>query len=146
MTDANLVLGYYDPGFFLGGRMKLDLEAARHAIATVAEPLGLGIEEAALGIHKVVVESMAAAARVHLVEQGKDPRHYAMVGFGGAGPAHAANVARALGVREVIVPPASGAASALGFLVAPLFVRGRPLDADGLPRGLRRRGREPRAH
>ncbi len=124
VTDANLVLGYYDPGFFLGGRMKLDLEAARQAIATVAEPLGLGIEEAALGIHKVVVESMAAAARVHLVEQGKDPRHYAMVGFGGAGPAHAANVARALGVGEVIVPPASGAASALGFLVAPLSFEG----------------------
>ncbi len=85
VTDANLVLGYYDPGFFLGGRMKLDLEAARRAIATVAEPLGLGIEEAALGIHKVVVESMAAAARVHLVEQGKDPRHYAMVASAGRG-------------------------------------------------------------
>lgn len=124
VTDANLVLGYYDPGFFLGGRMRLDLAAARAAIATVATPLKLGIEEAALGIHKVVVESMAAAARVHLVEKGKDPRHYAMVGFGGAGPAHAVNVARALGVSEVIVPPASGAASALGFLAAPLSFDG----------------------
>ena len=120
VTDANLVLGYYDPGFFLGGRMKLDLEAARRAVARVAEPLGLSVEEAALGVHKVVVESMAAAARVHLVEKGKDPRAYAMIGFGGAGPAHAANVARALGVREVIIPPASGAASALGFLAAPV--------------------------
>src|SRR6185503_12552984 len=120
VTDANLVLGYYDPGFFLGGRMSLDKAAAERAVATVAEPLGLGVPEAAWGIHKVVVESMAAAARVHLVEKGKDPRRYAMVGFGGAGPAHAADVARILGVREVVIPPASGAASALGFLVAPL--------------------------
>ncbi|MGL5734592.1 MAG: hydantoinase B/oxoprolinase family protein, partial [Beijerinckiaceae bacterium] len=124
VTDANLVLGYYDPGFFLGGRMRLDVGAARKAIEKVAAPLGLSIEAAALGIHKVVVESMAAAARVHLVEKGKDPRHYAMVGFGGAGPAHAVNVARAMGVTEVIVPPASGAASALGFLAAPLSFDG----------------------
>jgi 5-oxoprolinase (ATP-hydrolysing)/N-methylhydantoinase A len=131
VTDANLVLGYYDPGFFLGGRMALDLEAARRAVATVAEPLGLTVEQAAAGIHKVVVESMAAAARVHLVEKGKDPRRYAMVGFGGAGPAHAAEVARVLGVGELIVPPASGAASALGFLAAPLsfeLVRSLPLE------------------
>jgi len=124
VTDANLVLGYYDPAFFLGGRMKLDLEAARQAVKTVADPLGLSIEQAALGIHKVVVESMAAAARVHLVEKGNDPRKYAMVGFGGAGPAHAADVARVMGVREVIIPPASGAASALGFLAAPLSFDG----------------------
>ncbi|WID98449.1 hydantoinase B/oxoprolinase family protein [Bosea vestrisii] len=131
VTDANLVLGYYDPGFFLGGRMALDLEAARNAVATVAEPLGLSIEEAAWGIHKVVVESMGAAARVHLVEKGKDPRHYAMVGFGGAGPAHAVDVARVLGVKQVIIPPASGAASALGFLAAPLSfdqVRSLPVE------------------
>ena len=120
VTDANLVLGYYDPNFFLGGRMALDAAAARRAIETVAQPLGLSIEAAAAGIHAVVTESMAAAARVHLVEKGKDPRAFAMVGFGGAGPAHVAGVARALGVAEVIVPPASGAASALGFLTAPL--------------------------
>ncbi len=124
VTDANLVLGYYDPGFFLGGRMQLDVAAAERAIARVAAPLGLTVPQAALGIHKVVVESMAAAARVHLIEKGKDPRAYAMVGFGGAGPAHAVDVARALGVREVIIPPASGAASALGFLAAPLSFDG----------------------
>ncbi len=124
VTDANLVLGYYDPGFFLGGRMKLDLAAAERAIERVAKPLGLTVPQAALGIHKVVVESMAAAARVHLIEKGKDPRAYAMVGFGGAGPAHAVDVARAMGVREVIIPPASGAASALGFLAAPLSFDG----------------------
>jgi 5-oxoprolinase (ATP-hydrolysing)/N-methylhydantoinase A len=120
VTDANLVLGYLDPGFFLGGRMRLDIEAARRALAKVADPLGLTVEVAAQGIHTVVTESMAAAARVHLVEKGRDPRNYALIGFGGAGPAHACGVARILGVREVIVPPASGAASAFGFLAAPL--------------------------
>jgi 5-oxoprolinase (ATP-hydrolysing)/N-methylhydantoinase A len=124
VTDANLVLGYYDPGFFLGGTMALDAQAAREAIGRVAAPLGLSVEQAAWGIHKVVVESMADAARVHMVERGKDPRRYAMVGFGGAGPAHAAEVARALGIGELVVPPASGAASALGFLVAPLSAAG----------------------
>ena len=130
VTDANLVLGYYDPAFFLGGAMELDVEAARRAIATIAAPLGLDLTEAAWGIHKIVVESMADAARVHLAEKGKDPRRYAMVGFGGAGPAHAGDVARSLGVKEVIIPPASGAASALGFLAAPLSfesVRSRPV-------------------
>ena len=124
VTDANLTLGYYDPGFFLGGRMQLDLAAARAAIARVGDPLGLSVEQAALGIHKVVVESMASAARVHLVERGKDPRDYSMVGFGGAGPAHAVNVARAMGISSVLIPPASGAASALGFLAAPISFDG----------------------
>ncbi|WP_159995263.1 hydantoinase B/oxoprolinase family protein [Roseomonas sp. 18066] len=140
VTDANLVLGYYDPGFFLGGRMALDRDAALRAVETVATPLKLEVMEAAWGIHKVVVESMAAAARVHLVEKGKDPRSYAMVGFGGAGPAHAADVARALGVREVIIPPASGAASALGFLAAPLsfeLARSLPVEfSDGFDAAL----------
>jgi len=124
VTDANLTLGYYDPGFFLGGRMELDLDAARTAIARVGDPLGLSVEQAALGIHKVVVESMASAARVHLVERGKDPRDYSMVGFGGAGPAHAVDVARAMGISSVLIPPASGAASALGFLAAPMSFDG----------------------
>ena len=136
VTDANLVLGYYDPGFFLGGRMTLDREAAVRALETVGTPLGLTAVEAAWGIHRVVTESMAAAARIHIVEKGRDPRRYAMVGFGGAGPAHAAGVARALGVAELLIPPASGAASALGFLAAPLSfeqVRSHPvrLDAAG---------------
>jgi N-methylhydantoinase A/oxoprolinase/acetone carboxylase beta subunit/N-methylhydantoinase B/oxoprolinase/acetone carboxylase alpha subunit len=120
VTDANLVLGYLDARFFLGGRMRLDGDAAEAALAAVAEPLGLSAPDAAWGVYTIVCENMAAAARVHIVEKGRDPRRYAMVGFGGAGPAHAARVARILGVREVIVPPASGAASALGFLVAPI--------------------------
>ena len=136
VTDANLVLGYYDPGFFLGGRMALDVAAATAALAKVGAPLGLDAVQTAWGIHRVVTESMAAAARIHIVEKGRDPRRYAMVGFGGAGPAHAAGVARALGCTELLIPPASGAASALGFLAAPLSfdqVRSLPvrLDAPG---------------
>jgi 5-oxoprolinase (ATP-hydrolysing)/N-methylhydantoinase A len=120
VTDANLLLGYLDARYFLGGRMPLDRAAAEQAIARVAAPLGLEPLAAAWGVYAIVCENMAAAARVHIVEKGRDPRRYAMVGFGGAGPAHAARVARILGVSEVIVPPASGVASALGFLVAPL--------------------------
>src|SRR5205823_3010878 len=99
-------------------------------VGRLGDEIGLSAVEAAYGIHKVVTESMAAAARIHLVEKGKDPRAYAMVGFGGAGPAHAAGVARILGIREVIIPPASGAASCLGFLAAPLsfeHVRSHPV-------------------
>lgn len=136
VTDANLLLGYYDPGFFLGGRMALDRDAAIRALDSVGAKLDLPAIETAWGIHRVVTESMAAAARIHIVEKGKDPRRYAMVGFGGAGPAHAAGVARALGAAELLIPPASGAASALGFLAAPLSfeqVRSHPvrLDAPG---------------
>jgi 5-oxoprolinase (ATP-hydrolysing)/N-methylhydantoinase A len=120
VTDANLLLGYYDPNYFLGGRMQLDVPAAEAAMARIAEPLRLGSSDAAWGVHRLVTESMAAAARLHVVERGRDPRRYAMVAFGGAGPAHAAEVARLLGVTEVLIPPASGAASALGFLAAPL--------------------------
>ena len=120
VTDANLLLGYYDPGFFLGGRMTLDRAAAKQALAPLGRALGLDAIEAAAGVHKLVVENMAAAARMHAVERGRDPRGIAMVAFGGAGPAHAVEVARALGLSEVIVPPGSGAASALGFLAAPL--------------------------
>ncbi|MCC6716347.1 MAG: hydantoinase B/oxoprolinase family protein [Acetobacteraceae bacterium] len=137
VTDANLLLGYYDPGFFLGGRMALDIAAAEAALSRLGEQLGLSAIETAWGIHRVVTESMAAAARIHIVEKGRDPRRYAMVGFGGAGPAHAAGVARALGVAELLVPPASGAASALGFLAAPLSfeqVRSHPVRLD-LPGG-----------
>ena len=120
VTDANLLLGYYDPGFFLGGTMALDRVAAEQALARLGERLGLSAIEAAWGVHAVVCEAMAGATRVHLVEKGRDPRRYAMVAFGGAGPAHAARVARILGIKEILVPPASGAASALGFLAAPL--------------------------
>ena len=120
VTDANLLLGYLDPRYFLGGRMALDTAAAETAMAGLAARLGLSVAQAAWGIYDLVSENMAGAARVHIVEKGRDPRRYAMVAMGGAGPLHAARVARKLGVREVVVPPASGAASALGFLAAPV--------------------------
>lgn len=120
VTDANLLLGYLDPGYFLGGRMTLDASAAEQAMGALADRLGLTALEAAWGIYDLVSENMAGAARVHIVEKGRDPRRYAMVAMGGAGPLHAARVARKLGIREVVVPPASGAASALGFLAAPV--------------------------
>ena len=120
VTDANLLLGYLDPDYFLGGRMALDSAAAEAAMAGLAARLGLSIAAAAWGVYDLVSENMAGAARVHIVEKGRDPRRYAMVAMGGAGPLHAARIARKLGVREVVVPPASGAASVLGFLVAPV--------------------------
>jgi len=130
VTDADLVLGYLDADFFLGGRMRLDVEAARRAIETrVARPMGLGITEAAWGIHRVVNENMAAAARVHGIERGKDLRGYPLFAFGGAGPVHAWNVGRILRVPRVLVPYGAGALSAYGLLAAPLafdFVRTAP--------------------
>src|SRR3990172_3670400 len=90
VTDAALLLGYLDPDFFLGGLMRLDVEAARRAVAErVATPLGLDLTEAAWGIHRVVNENMAAAARIHGIERGKDLRAYPLFAFGGAGPVHA---------------------------------------------------------
>src|SRR6202035_3893817 len=78
VTDANLLLGYYDPGFFLGGRMALDAQAAERALAGVGARLGLDAVGTAWGIHRMVTENMPAAARIHIVEKGKDPRAYAM--------------------------------------------------------------------
>ena len=131
VTDADLVLGYLDPGYFLGGDVELDTERARDAIErTVAEPLGLDLARAAFGIHTLVNEDMASAARVHVVERGHDPAGLAFFAFGGAGPVHAAGVARALGSRRVIVPAAAGVMSSVGVLTAPMafdFVRSWPV-------------------
>ncbi len=130
VTDADLILGYLDADFFLGGRMRLDVEAARRAIETrVARPMGLSLTEAAWGIHRVVNENMAAAARVHGIERGKDLRGYPLFAFGGAGPVHAWHVGRVLRVPRVLVPYGAGALSAYGLLAAPLavdFVRTAP--------------------
>lgn len=127
VTDADLVLGYLDAGFFLGGKMQLQTEAAYHAIAEhIAQPLGIEPIAAAWGMHQVVNENMASAARVHAIERGKDPRRYALFAFGGAGPVHACHVARILDISQVICPMGAGVASAFGMLCAPLafdFVR-----------------------
>jgi len=127
VTDADLVLGYLDAGFFLGGKMPLHTEAAYQAIVEhIAQPLGLEPITAAWGIHQVVNENMASAARVHAIERGKDPRSYALFAFGGAGPVHACHVAQILDMSRVICPMGAGVASAFGMLCAPLafdFVR-----------------------
>ncbi|WIY06056.1 hydantoinase/oxoprolinase family protein [Amycolatopsis mongoliensis] len=126
VTDADLVLGYLDPAYFLGGGMALDAASAREAISRIAGPLGVSVEEAAWGIHTSVNEDMANAARVHAVERGQDPAKLPMYTFGGAGPVHGVGVARALGAPSVVAPPAAGVLSAAGFLTAPLafdFVR-----------------------
>ena len=127
VTDADLVLGYLDADYFLGGQFKIDLPAARRAIAErIAEPAGLSLEEAAWGIHQVVNEGMANAARIHTLERGKDPHRFPLFAFGGAGPVHGYRIAKALGSPALIVPFGAGVMSAVGFLTAPLafdFVR-----------------------
>jgi N-methylhydantoinase A/oxoprolinase/acetone carboxylase beta subunit len=121
VTDANVVLGYLDPDYFLGGRMSLDRDGALAAIAEKsATPLGIDPIEAAWGIHSIVNENMARAARTHIIERNRDPRNLSVVAFGGAGPAHAVEVARILGAREVVVPLGAGVASAIGALTAPM--------------------------
>ncbi|MDA0342458.1 MAG: hydantoinase/oxoprolinase family protein [Proteobacteria bacterium] len=119
VTDADLVLGYLDADNFLGGAMRLDVEAARAALARMGDRLGLGVEETAWGIHDIVNENMAGAARTHIAEQGLDARQFTMVATGGAGPVHGVDVARRLRIGEVMSPIASGVGSCLGFLAAP---------------------------
>ncbi len=123
VTDADVVLGLLDPRAFLGGTMPLDMMAARTAIAnTLATPLGLSIEEAALGIHDIANEDMACAARLHLAERGEDPANLTLVAYGGAGPVHAFGLAEKLGMRRILVPPAAGVMSALGMLVSDISI------------------------
>ena len=119
VTDADLLLGYLDPRFFLGGEMSLDVDGARRAVAALASLLGVSEAEAAAGIHQVVNENMAGAARVHSIERGRDIRRFALVATGGAGPVHAWGVARRLGIRRLVLPPSAGVASAFGMLTAP---------------------------
>lgn len=120
VTDADLVLGRLDPGYFLGGEMRLDPERVRRGFeAEICARIKVDIEGAALGVQRIVDETMASATRMHMAEKGRDPRRYTMVAFGGAGPVHAWNLARLLGIRRLLVPPGAGVASALGFLVAP---------------------------
>lgn len=121
VTDANLVLGYLDPDFFLGGHMKLRRDLAEKAIrAQVAEPLGISVTDAARGIVDVVNENMVSAAKVHVAEQGADPSQYTLMAFGGAGPVHAQAIAKALKIRTIVCPRGAGVASALGFLSSPV--------------------------
>ena len=138
VTDADFLLGYLNPDYFAGGEVRVDLAAAQAAVERLAGRVGLSATEVAWGIHDIVDETMASAARVHVAERGRDPRNYALLATGGAGPVHAWSVAKKLGLARVICPPSAGVASALGLLVAPARVDrvatvGLRLDEGSLP-------------
>jgi N-methylhydantoinase A len=118
VTDAALLLGHLDAGSPLSGDVKLDAEAARAAVGELGESLDLDVDDAAAGIARVAAVEMAGAVRVVTVKRGIDPRDLALVGFGGAGPMHAAAVADELGMNRVIAPVSSGVLSALGLIVS----------------------------
>jgi N-methylhydantoinase A len=120
VTDADLLLGYLDPDYFLGGTMKLDAAGARRGIEErVAKPLGVPLLDAVWGIHDLINETMAAAAKTHIAERGGNPQLVTVAAFGGAGPVHAYGLAHKLGAPRLIVPPNAGVGSATGFFTAP---------------------------
>jgi N-methylhydantoinase A/oxoprolinase/acetone carboxylase beta subunit len=120
VTDADLLLGYLDEDYFLGGEMKLDKQAARRGIEEkIARPLGVPFIQAVWGIHDLINETMAAAAKTHIAERGGNPKVVTLAAFGGAGPVHAYGLAKKLGSPRLIVPPNAGVGSALGFFTAP---------------------------
>lgn len=127
VTDANLVLGYLDANYFLGGDLVLDAAAARQVIERdICDRLDLSLEEGAYAVHAVANASMANAMRAMTIQRGFDPRDFGVVAFGGAGPAHAVSIAAELGSREILVPANAGVSSAMGLLFAPIkfeFVR-----------------------
>jgi N-methylhydantoinase A len=120
VSDADIVLGYLDREALLGGALRIDLMAAEAAIQRVAAPLGLAVPDAAARIIEIVNANMAEALRIVSIERGHDPREFALIAFGGAGPVHAAALAAELQIPEVIVPPAPGAFSALGVVASDL--------------------------
>jgi len=130
VTDCDLLCGYLDPSYFLGGEMILDAEKARRRVERFADEMGLAYEETILGVGKIVNANMIKALRVVSVERGLDTREFALCAFGGAGPVHAVALARELGLPTVIVPVASGVFSAYGILVSDLqqdYSRTHPL-------------------
>jgi len=120
VTDANVVLGRLDPRDFLGGAMTLDADASHRAVGVLAVQLGLDPLATAQGILTIINSNMANAIRSRTVQKGVDPRQFALVAFGGAGPLHAVEVATMLGIQEVIVPPYPGITSAMGLLTTDL--------------------------
>ncbi len=154
ITDANLVLGYLNPKYFIGGRITIDPRLSEQAISKcVAEPLGMNFQDAVLGIIRVVNVNMEVGLRLSFVEKGLDPRKFALVAFGGAGPLHASRVARNMGIPKVIVPAYPGISSAMGLLqtdVKHQYLQSRMVsllnlseeEANGLFDGLVERARE----
>ncbi|MEE8415080.1 MAG: hydantoinase/oxoprolinase family protein [Desulfobacterales bacterium] len=121
VTDADLVLGYLDPDYFLGGTMPLDKSASEQVITEkVAKPLKTSLLDAAFGIHDLINETMAAAAKTHIAEKGGNPNIVTISAFGGAGPVHAYGLAKKIGASRILVPPLAGVGSALGFFTAPI--------------------------
>ena len=134
VTDADLALGLLDASYFLGGDMPLDLAANERSLATLAAQLGLPVGDTAAGIHELVNENMAAASRMHAVEQGEDLRGVTVLAFGGAGPIHACGVAELLDSTRVVFPTNASVLSAFGTLVTPVRIdlarsMVRPFDA-----------------
>ncbi len=119
VTDADLLLGYLNPGLFAAGQFELDAAAAERAVASLAQQLGLSVEAAAWGIYTVVNQNMAQAFRIHALERGVDIRRCTMVAFGGAGPVHATGLAEALGIKRVVVPRTGSVFSAQGLVETP---------------------------
>ena len=120
VTDADLILGYLRPDYFLGGNQSIDLTAAKRSVdEKIAKPLGVNTLAASMAIYQTVNENMANAAHIYLSEKGENSEKYTLVAFGGAGPVHVAALARALGIHHILIPRFAGVASALGFLVAP---------------------------
>ncbi len=120
VTDADLLLGYLDESYFLGGTMKLDKERARRGVEEkIAKPLGVSFIQAVWGIHDLINETMAAAAKTHIAEKGGNPKIVTIAAFGGAGPVHAYGLAKKLGSPRMMVPPNAGVGSAMGFFTAP---------------------------
>lgn len=120
VTDADLLLGYLDENYFLGGEMKLNREKAKKGIEEkIAKPLNVTLEQAIWGIHDLINETMAAAAKTHIAEKGGNPKIVTIAAFGGAGPVHAYGLAKKLGSRRIMVPPNAGVGSAMGFFTAP---------------------------
>ena len=132
VTDANLVLGYLNPESIAGGAIAVRPEPARAALKTgIARPLGLDLAEAAFGVHLIVNSEMMGAIRAVSTQRGRDVRDFALVAFGGCGPAHAARLARDMGIGTVVVPPNPGLFSAFGLLATELeFQRVRTLYAE----------------
>jgi len=118
VTDANVVLGYINPNYFLGGKMKVDKDKAFSSVLQIGKKLGLDPLIAAYGITEIVNSNMIRAIRIISVERGYDPRDFVLVAFGGAGPLHACRLAAELNIPKVLIPPAPGISSAIGLLVA----------------------------
>jgi N-methylhydantoinase A len=122
VTDADLLLGYLDPHYFLGGDMNLDVARAKAAVAALGRECGLDETATAAGIAQVVNQNMATAIRIHAAERGKDYRRYALFAFGGAGPVHAYEIARILRLEKIVCPLGAGTNSAFGLLAAPVAI------------------------